>query len=159
MKVKLLFVCLGNICRSPAAQGIMQELVNREGLTTLIEVDSAGTYGGHSGELPDSRMRAAALARGYDLCSHSRQIRSADFDDFDMIVVMDDSNYERVHRLVPSIGAREKIFRMSEFLTNHTIDHIPDPYYQGHRGFEQVLDLLEDGCRGLLFKVKEQLKS
>lgn len=159
MKVKLLFVCLGNICRSPAAQGIMQELVKREGLEALVEIDSAGTYGGHAGELPDLRMRAAAKARGYDLCSRSRQIRSSDFDDFNMIIVMDDSNYERVRRLAPSVDAREKILRMSEFLTRHTIDHIPDPYYQGHRGFELVLSLLEDGCRGLLSQVKERLKS
>ncbi len=109
---KLLFVCLGNICRSPAAEGVMRRLVEREGLAGRIECDSAGTYGGHAGELPDHRMRRAASARGYDLNHHrARQVRTEDFDRFDMILTMDDSNYERVHRLAPSATAAQKIFR------------------------------------------------
>jgi protein-tyrosine phosphatase len=152
--VKVLFVCLGNICRSPAAEGIMRRLVAGAGLDDRIECDSAGTYGGHAGELPDSRMRRAASARGYDLVHRARQIKAEDFDRFDMIVVMDDSNYERFHRLAPSVEAAAKICRMTGFCRSHPdATHVPDPYYEGARGFERVLDLLEDACGGLLAKV------
>ncbi len=136
----------------------MQHLVAQQGLSNHIECDSAGTYGGHAGELPDSRMRVAAARRGYDLRSLSRQIRSEDFDRFDMILVMDDSNYERVHRLAPSLEAAGKIFRMTEFCRRHPdATHVPDPYYEGSEGFERVLDLLEDACEGLLVFVKTAL--
>ncbi len=148
---KLLFVCLGNICRSPAAEGVMRHLVEREGIDDRIECDSAGTYGGHAGELPDERMRRAASARGYDLTHRARQFRAGDFDRFDMILTMDDSNYERVHRLAPSVEAAQKIFRMTDFCRAHRdATHVPDPYYEGAAGFEKVLDLLEDSCEGLL---------
>ena len=100
MKTNILFVCLGNICRSPAADGIMHHIVEERGLSGRIGIDSAGTYAGHTGELPDARMRRAAARRGYDLGHRARQIREEDFDRFDMIVVMDDMNYENVHRLV-----------------------------------------------------------
>jgi protein-tyrosine phosphatase len=152
---KLLFVCLGNICRSPAAEGVMRRLVAQEGLDERIECDSAGTYGGHVGELPDVRMRRAASARGYDLRHRARQIRTEDFDRHDMIVVMDDSNYERVHRLAPTTDAAQKIYRMTEFCRAHPeATHVPDPYYEGAEGFEKVLDLLEDACGGLLERLK-----
>lgn len=150
MKQKILFVCLGNICRSPAAEGIFRNMVVRRGLADEFEIDSAGTYGGHAGELPDPRMRKAGAARGYDFDSRSRQIRRSDFDDFDRIIVMDDSNYERVHRLAASPEDVEKIHRMVEFQTRHNADHVPDPYYEGAEGFEIVLDLLEDCCEGAL---------
>ncbi|MBQ4278409.1 MAG: low molecular weight phosphotyrosine protein phosphatase [Rikenellaceae bacterium] len=150
MKQRVLFVCLGNICRSPAAEGIMQKLVEGEGLSDRIEVDSAGTYGGHAGDAADPRMRRAAAARGYDLTSRSRKIVSDDFDRFDRIVVMDDTNYERVHRMAPDIASAEKICRMTDFCRRHRADHVPDPYYEGADGFERVLDLLEDACAGLL---------
>ncbi len=152
---KLLFVCLGNICRSPAAEGVMQYMVESEGLGDRVFCDSAGTYGGHAGERADSRMRRAAAARGYDLQSISRQLRTEDFDRFDMILTMDDSNYERVHRLAPSVEAAQKIFRMTDFCRTHPdATHVPDPYYEGVEGFEKVLDLLEDACAGLLENVK-----
>jgi protein-tyrosine phosphatase len=161
---KLLFVCLGNICRSPAAEGVMRRLVEREGLDAKIECDSAGTYGGHAGELPDARMRRAASARGYDLTQHrARQFRTDDFDRFDMIFTMDDSNYERVHRLAPTVEAAQKIFRMTDFCRRGAnaphpdATHVPDPYYEGAEGFEKVLDLLEDACGGLLQDVKKGL--
>ena len=131
MKTNILFVCLGNICRSPAADGIMHHIVEERGLSGRIGIDSAGTYAGHTGELPDARMRRAAARRGYDLGHRARQIREEDFDRFDMIVVMDDMNYENVHRL-------------------SRWDHVPDPYYEGAEGFELVLDMLEDGCGGIL---------
>lgn len=155
---KVLFVCLGNICRSPAAEGVMRHLVERAGLDGRIECDSAGTYGGHAGERADARMRRAASRRGYDLQSISRQIRSEDFDRFDMIITMDDSNYERVHRLASTPEAARKIFRMTDFCRRHSgASHVPDPYYEGAEGFELVLDLLEDACEGLLEEIKKEL--
>lgn len=127
------------------------------GESVQIEVDSAGTYGGHSGEKADARMRRAALKRGYELTSRSRQIRMEDFERFAMIVVMDDTNYERVHRLAPSTQAAQRIFRMAEFLPPDSgWDHIPDPYYEGADGFELVLDLLEKGCERILETINER---
>ena len=109
MKTNILFVCLGNICRSPAADGIMHHIVEERGLSGRIGIDSAGTYAGHTGELPDARMRRAAARRGYDLGHRARQIREEDFDRFDMIVVMDDMNYENVHRLAVAPGRRKDL--------------------------------------------------
>ena len=149
--VKILFVCLGNICRSPAAEGIMRALAAEAGLAGRLGIDSAGTYGGHRGELPDPRMRSAAARRGLTLTHRARQIREEDFAAFDRIVVMDDMNYENVHRLAPSREAAARIFRLTEFCHRHPDrTYVPDPYYEGHEGFERVLDLLEDGCEGQL---------
>ena len=100
---RILFVCLGNICRSPAAQGVMQRLVDEAGLTDCYVLDSAGTYAGHAGELPDKRMRIHAARRGYELTHRSRPVRSSDFDDFDIVVAMDDSNYDNLRRLAPTV--------------------------------------------------------
>lgn len=150
MKKSILFVCLGNICRSPAAEGVMRALVEKSGIEG-ITIDSAGTYGGHRGDLPDPRMRAAAQNRGYLLTHRSRLIREEDFEKFDRILVMDDMNYETVNRLAPSRKAGDKIYRMIKFC--HSFPdrtYIPDPYYEGHEGFELVLDMLEDGCQHLL---------
>lgn len=156
-KYKILFVCLGNICRSPAAEGIMRALVEREGLTERFEIDSAGTYAGHRGELPDIRMRDAAARRGLMLTHRSRPLCEADFERFDRIVVMDDMNYETAHRMAPSRALADKIHRMTEFCRLHPgRSHIPDPYYEGREGFERVLDLLEDGCGGLLDTLKKE---
>lgn len=154
MKYRILFVCLGNICRSPAAEAVMQHIVAAEGRASEFFVDSAGTYAGHRGELADPRMRSAASRRGYTLLSRSRPVCSDDFDRFDMIVAMDDSNYERLYRLAPSVEASRKIFRMVEFCRTHPeASYVPDPYYEGAEGFEIVLDLLEDACRGLFDRV------
>ena len=149
-KRAILFVCLGNICRSPAAEGVFKSLIKGSALDQLLVVDSAGTYGGHAGELPDSRMRRAAAKRGYDLVSQSRQVVSSDFDMFDLIVAMDDSNYHNLIELAPSLESRDKVHKFAEYITHHDIDHVPDPYYEGAEGFEYVLDLLEDGCRNMI---------
>lgn len=149
MAIKLLYVCLGNICRSAAAEGITLKLIKDIYSDEDIIVDSAGTYGGHKGELPDKRMRQVGLSRGYDFVSISRQITKQDIDYFDVIVVMDSSNYDNVIKL-SSYDNRVKIRKMSDFCINNEIDDVPDPYYDGNDGFEYVMDILEDGCFNLL---------
>lgn len=152
---RILFVCLGNICRSPAAEAMMRQLVERSGMAANIDIDSAGTYGGHSGERSDPRMRRAAAARGIEMTHLARQVREEDLERFDMVIAMDDNNYEALFRLAPDRAAQSKIFRFREFLTNHPEwSYIPDPYYEGHEGFELVLDLLEDGCATLLERLR-----
>lgn len=149
-KIKILFVCLGNICRSPSAEGIMKKLVEEAGLEDALEIDSAGLIGYHEGELPDQRMRSHASRRGYVLDSRSRPVRSEDFDKFDYIIGMDDRNYDELQRLAPDLESKNKVHRMVEYSRQYSHDHVPDPYYGGASGFELVLDLLEDACAGLL---------
>ena len=148
-KYKVLFVCLGNICRSPAAHGIFEHIVKENGMEDRIEVDSAGTYSGHRGELPDRRMRNAALYRGYALTHRSRPVSSLDFLEFDLVVAMDDNNYEDLMHLAPSVEDSRKIVKMASYFSTHNISYVPDPYYMGAEGFSMVLDLLEDGCQNL----------
>lgn len=155
MKQRILFVCLGNICRSPAAEAMLRMLVRREGLEDMVDIDSAGTYGGHSGERSDPRMRRAAEARGIEMTHRARQVKEEDFERFDRVIAMDDSNYEALFRLAPDRQAQQKIYRFREFLRRHPDwSYIPDPYYEGHEGFELVLDLLEDGCATLLEELR-----
>ena len=155
-KKRILFVCLGNICRSPAAEGILRHLIAEKGCADRLDVDSAGTYGGHRGDLPDPRMRRAASQRGYTLTHRARQVAEEDFERFDMIVVMDDMHYESLHRLAPSRAAAQKIFRMAEFCRHYPDrTYVPDPYYEGREGFELVLDMLEDGCREILAQLEQ----
>ncbi len=154
---KVLFVCLGNICRSPAAEGIFKKMIRKQGLNDKIEVDSAGTAGYHVGELPDLRMRQHGTRRGYKFDSLSRKFTSNDFDRFDIILAMDDSNYNNILRLAPDLDSEAKVHRMMDFSKKYENDHVPDPYYSGSEGFELVLDLLEDSCDGLLEKVKNDL--
>ena len=128
-KIRLLFVCLGNICRSPAAEGIMKSIVEKNDLQDVIEVDSAGTSGWHEGELPDERMRAHGEKRKYDFCSHSRKFRKSDFDDFDYIVVMDQNNYNSVKTLADKPEQVEKIHLITQCsLQCGYYNEIPDPY-------------------------------
>ena len=149
-RYKILFICLGNICRSPAAQGIMEKLIADRGLQDRFYVDSAGTYGGHSGSLPDQRMRVHARRRGYELTHRSRQVTGRDFDTFDLIVVMDRSNLHGL-RCMKEVVDEQKVVESARYLRIHPgHDCVPDPYYDGAEGFELVLDLLEDACAGLL---------
>ena len=152
-KYRLLFVCLGNICRSPAAQGIFESVVAARGASDRFEADSAGIYSGHQGQLPDRRMRSAAAERGYDLVHRARPVSSMDFLDFDLVIAMDDQNYEDLMHLAPSVEATHKIKRMASYLTTHSISYIPDPYYMGRDGFELVLDLLEEACTNLYLSI------
>lgn len=151
MKQKILFVCLGNICRSPAADGILRSMVAKAGLEDLFEIDSAGTYAGHAGELPDHRMRQTAHRRGYSLTHRSRAVEIDDFFEFDRIIAMDDNNFENLRRMAPSPEAEQKIERFAPLCRSHSdVHYIPDPYYGGADGFDHVLDLLEDGCLTIL---------
>ncbi len=152
-KYRVLFICLGNICRSPAAQGIFESIVAAEGAADRFEADSAGLYSGHQGQLPDRRMRSAAAERGYDLVHRARPVSSMDFLDFDLVIAMDDQNYEDLMHLAPSVEATHKIKRMASYLTTHSISYIPDPYYMGRDGFELVLDLLEEACTNLYLSI------
>lgn len=154
-KTKILFVCLGNICRSPAAQGVMERLVKERNVADKYEIDSAGLYGGHAGDLPDNRMRVHARRRGLELTHRSRQVRESDFDYFDIIVAMDDSNYDQLRRLAPTTEDETKVVRMADFFTLHPwADCVPDPYYEGAEGFEKALDLIEDGCNTMLNRLQ-----
>ncbi len=156
-KYKILFVCLGNICRSPAAEGIMKKLIKESGLEHKISVDSAGTSGYHNGELPDRRMRQHGSKRNYNFDSLSRWFTASDFEEFDLIFAMDDSNYHNIMSLAPDLESQQKVHRMVEYSQKYSHDHIPDPYYSGADGFELVLDLLEDACEGLLKEVKKHI--
>ena len=147
---KILFVCLGNICRSSSAEGIMLRLLEQAGMENEVKVDSAGILSYHQGELPDARMRMHAARRGYNLVHRSRPVRTEDFYDFDMIIGMDDRNIDDLRELAPSPEEEKKIYRMCDFSVKKVVDYVQDPYYGGDSGFENVLDILEDTCGGLL---------
>lgn len=149
-KIRILFVCLGNICRSPAAETVMEGIVESRNCTERFVLDSAGLYGGHAGEPADKRMRVHASRRGYSITHRSRPVRVSDFDNFDLIVAMDQSNFDRLRDLAPSLEDERKVVRMIDFVKGFPyLDCVPDPYYDGAEGFELVLDLLEDGCVNL----------
>lgn len=155
-----MFVCLGNICRSPAAEGILRALAEEQGQDDDLYIDSAGIGAWHVGEQPDRRMRKHAAQRGYDLSSlRARQFRSDDFEKFDWIVVMDEENYQDVMRKVPSHTSSNKlakVVRMKDFFNDFKgYDHVPDPYYGGSEGFELALDMIEDGCKEMLKSLQQ----
>lgn len=153
-KKKILFVCLGNICRSPGAEAVFTGIVKNRGLNHLFEIDSAGTSGWHAGEPADRRMKSHGLKRGYDLTSISRKFNpNTDFEYYDMIIGMDNENIQTLKRMARNQNDLNKIFKMTDFRKVHKYDEIPDPYYGGDAGFELVLDLLEDSCEGLLEKI------
>ncbi|HEY7830454.1 MAG TPA: low molecular weight protein-tyrosine-phosphatase [Solirubrobacteraceae bacterium] len=154
--VALLFVCLGNICRSPTAEGVMRELVRREGLQEWITLDSAGTGGWHVGDPPDARATSTARARGIVLEGAARRVRASDFEDFDLLLAMDSSNLRDLQRLAPDeeAAARVRLLRDFDPASNGELD-VPDPYYGGPGGFEEVLDLVQAACVGLLAQVRK----
>jgi protein-tyrosine phosphatase len=154
---RLLFVCLGNICRSPAAEGVMHALVESKGYADRVSIRSAGTAGWHAGKLPDQRMRTAAQNRGYDLSSRARQVTTNDLQDYDLVLVMDRQNLRDLRSLDLTSQFSSKIRLFCEFCTDHQESEVPDPYYGGEQGFELVLDLLEDGCRGVLAHISSTL--
>jgi protein-tyrosine phosphatase len=149
-KTRILFVCMGNICRSPSAEGVMRKLVNEAGLHHVIDIDSAGTHEYHVGAAPDARSQAAAKARGYDLTAlRARQVCDADFIEFDLLLAMDKNNLALLQSRCPA-SLRSKLHLMMQYAENAPVTEVPDPYYQGAKGFELVLDYLEDACDGLL---------
>ena len=154
--MKILFVCLGNICRSPTAEGVFRKLLAEEGANLAVEVDSAGTQGYHVGEPPDPRSQAAAAARGVDISKQrARKLSSSDFESFDLILAMDESNLADLHaHCDPSHRNRVRLFL--EFSEDNAHTAVPDPYYGGANGFEQVLDIVELAGRGLLDHVRRQ---
>lgn len=150
-KHRLLFVCLGNICRSPAAEGVMKHIVEAAGRSDDFMIDSAGIGDWHVGQLPDARMRRRGALRGYRLDSRARQIRRADFADFDLVLVMDNNNFTTVSAMAPDGQSRKKVVMLADFLTRHDgVRAVPDPYYGDEKDFDYALDLIEDACAGLL---------
>ena len=153
--VRVCFVCLGNICRSPTGEGVMRKLVADAGLTRRIEIDSAGTAAFHVGERADPRSREAARKRGIDLTSRARAFSPADFDAFDYVLAMDLENRKNLNTLARSAADRQKLFLLRAFDPESPPDaEIPDPYYGGELGFERVLDLCEAACSGLLEAIR-----
>ena len=156
-KHTVLFICLGNICRSPAAEGIMKSLVEKEGMSDDFFIDSAAIGSWHIGQLPDSRMRKCGAEHGYRFDSHARQFQKSDFQHFDLIVVMDNENYRAITSMASSQADKDKVVRIADYLTHHReYTTVPDPYYGDYGDFELVIELLEDACQGLLDSIKEQ---
>lgn len=154
---RLLFICLGNICRSPAAEGVMRKLVADANLSDQIFIDSAGTAGWHTGKLPDQRMTAAAARRQIPLTSRARQVHPSDLQTFDLALVMDHQNLHDLRAFDPEGLHKQKVRLFCEFCTDHPDTEVPDPYYGGPEGFEHVLNLMEDGCKNLLAHIKNTL--
>jgi protein-tyrosine phosphatase len=153
--LKVLFVCLGNICRSPAAEGVMRDIVEQAGEDDRWTIDSAGTGNYHIGDLPDNRMRIHARHRGYELTHRCRQVRVSDFDEFDLIIAMDASNERNLRQLAPTVETADKVVQMANWVDMAMrYDYIPDPYYEGAEGFELVLDLLQNACQNLFDDLK-----
>ncbi len=154
--VKVLFVCMGNICRSPTAQGVFEKLVSEHALAERIVIDSAGTHAYHIGEVPDARASAAAMRRGIDLSpQRARRVSPADFEQFDYVLAMDTSNYADLSDLCsPEQSPKLQLFL--EFASVPGIKEVPDPYYGGATGFERVLDLIEEASAGLLETIRRQ---
>ena len=157
MKKRILFICLGNICRSPSAEAIMKRQIRERGVEDLFYVDSAGISGWHSGDSADRRMMAHAAKRGYELTHRSRRFYpEADFADFDLIIGMDDENIRDLLSMAKTPEETAKIYKMTDFSRRFNYrDEVPDPYYGGDAGFELVLDLLEDAVGGLLDELLE----
>ncbi len=157
MPYKLLFVCLGNICRSPAAENMMNHLLAQNGLGDRIICDSAGTASYHIGSPPNPRMAAAAHDLGIQLQGKARQFQKSDLQQFDLILAMDRENYQNILSMATTQAERDKVRMMCEFCTKHSLKEVPDPYYGGSEGFVQVLELLQDACEGLLISLDQTM--
>lgn len=157
--MRILFVCLGNICRSPTAEVVFRAVAQRDAPDLVLEIDSAGTAGYHVGELPDQRTRQAAARRGYDMSAlRARVVEADDFEHFDLILAMDRENLRALERRAPA-HARERIRLFLEFAPEAGIGEVPDPYYGGPNGFEDVLDLIEAASRGLVEHLRRQSRA
>ncbi|MBC8518896.1 MAG: low molecular weight phosphotyrosine protein phosphatase [Gammaproteobacteria bacterium] len=158
-KISVLFVCMGNICRSPTAHGVFRKMVEDEGLSDRIEIDSAGTHSYHVGHPPDERAQSTALHRGLDMSDlRARKAKERDFDRFDLVLAMDRDNYAILESYTSSATA-EKLRLFMEFAPDHwRTSEVPDPYYGGPNGFEQVFDMVEDASRGLISHLREIYK-
>ncbi|TGL62671.1 low molecular weight protein-tyrosine-phosphatase [Leptospira jelokensis] len=148
--MKVLFICLGNICRSPAAEGAFRNLVKIKNLESKFEIDSCGTSGYHDGELPDPRTRKVALKRGIELTHRSRKLKHSDLYEYDYLLVMDDQNFKEVISLIKEESIKNKIFKFAKFRSGSGSDIVPDPYYGTEKDFESVQNLVEDCSIGFL---------
>lgn len=158
-KTAVLFVCMGNICRSPTAEGVFTQLAQQAGLLSQLEIDSAGTYGYHTGEPPDYRSQQAAAARGVDLSGlRARQVEAKDFQHYDYLLAMDRENLRALQRMAPP-NQLHKIHLFLDFAPHLPEREVPDPYYGGPQGFEQVLDLVEAASQGLLAEMNLSRKT
>lgn len=160
--MRLLFVCMGNICRSPTAEAVMRAVVAREELADAIEIDSAGTGSWHVGDPPDARSTATAAQRGIVMAGAARQVTEADFDHYDLILAADEQNVAALRGLAPDDAAEAKVHLLREFDPKSVASgdlEVPDPYYGGPDGFEHVLDLVQDACEGLLAHVRPSSSS
>lgn len=154
MKVAVLFVCMGNICRSPTAEAVFRHYVEREGLVGRITIDSAGTHDYHIGDAPDARTQRAAKQRGYDMSKlRGRQVEAGDFGRFDYVLAMDEANLSILERLRPR-DAESHLGLFLQFAERHSECNVPDPYFGGADGFEKVLDMVEDAAQGLLAHIR-----
>jgi protein-tyrosine phosphatase len=159
MVIRVLFVCLGNICRSPTAEGVLRKLVVDRGLSGRVEIDSAGTHAYHVGAPPDRRAAQAAARRGIDLSAlRGRRVDPSDFERFDYVLAMDRENLANLQAIAPS-GHETKVRLFLEFGSQRTVDEVPDPYYGGPRGFDDVLDLVEDAADGLLDHIEKRINN
>ena len=147
---RILFLCMGNICRSPAGHCVFQHLVNQAGLSKQFEIDSAGIIDFHVGEPPDQRMQESMRARDIPIIGRARQLKQKDLTDFDLILAMDKENLKDAKSLDPTGSLHHKIKLFCDYCVQHDETEVPDPYYGGKDGFERVLDLIEDGCANLL---------
>jgi protein-tyrosine phosphatase len=154
--VKVLFVCMGNICRSPTAHGVFRALVEKEGLSQAIEIDSAGTHAYHVGSAPDRRAQATAQERGVDISDLvARRVEPDDFDLFDFVVAMDQDNYMSLSEICPDRYV-DKIYMFMDFADHMRTREVPDPYYGGPSGFDRVFDLVEAASEGLLNEIRQR---
>lgn len=155
-KIAVLFVCMGNICRSPTAEGVFRHIVNQEGLDEVIYIDSAGTHAYHVGEQPDSRAQQTARSRGIDLSDQrARKVKLSDFHEFDYVLAMDRDNHEILAGICPA-DKGDCLSLFLDFAGNRSETEVPDPYYGGPQGFEHVFDLVEDASRGLIADIRKR---